>query len=88
MRAPSSAVGAGKTMSYEQFYKVMEAQLTSGASKPDVLTAFKELSEGKQKISQTIVIRHFANEPRVFEYIKTHMEDGDFTAFTNDIFTR
>ena len=86
--ASRSAVGRGKTMSFKQFCKVMEAQLTHGVSKPDVLAAFKEFSEGKPKISETTVTCHFANEPRVLEYMKTHMIDGDYAAFTNDIFTR
>ena len=88
MRSPCSAVGRGETMGFEQFCKVMEAHLTHGVSKPDVLAAFKELSEGKTKISQATVTSHFANEPLVLEYIKARMINGDYTALTHDIFTR
>ena len=75
-------------MSFDQYAAVMEGQLTSGASKADVLSAFKDLSDGKAKIGKPKVKRFFANEPPVFEYIKSHMKDGDYTAFTEDIFTR
>ena len=75
-------------MNFEQYSQVMAAQLTSGATKEDVLTAFKELSGGKTKISGPKVKRFFAKEPPVFDYIQTHMKDGNYTAFTEDIFTR
>ena len=88
MRSPCSAVECGETMNFDQFCEAMEDPLTHGVSKPDVLAAFKELSEGKTKISQATVTRHFANEPLVLEYIKAHMRDGDYTALTDDIFTR
>ena len=83
-----SAVGDGGSMNFKQYLQVMTAQLTSGASKEDVLAAFKELSDGKLKISQPKVKRFFAKEPPVFDYIQTHMKDGNYTAFTEDIFTR
>ena len=82
------AVGEAERMSFDQYAAVMEGQLTSGASKADVLSAFKDLSDGKAKIGKPKVKRFFANEPPVFEYIKSHMKDGDYTAFTEDIFTR
>lgn len=88
MYSPCSAVRLGKTISFEQFCKVMEDQLTNGVSKPDVFAAFKELSEGKKKISQATLTRHFVNEPLVLEYMKTHMIDGDYTTLIHDIFTR
>ena len=88
MRSPCSAVECGEIIDFEQCCKVMEAPLTYGVSKPDVLAAFKELSEGKTKISQATVTNHFVNEPLVLEYIKAHMRDGDYTALTDDIFTR
>ena len=75
-------------MTFEQYAAVMEAQLTSGASKADVLSAFADLSDGKPKIGNAKVKRFFGNEKPVFEYITSHMEDGNYKAFTEDIFTR
>merc|ERR1712025_1054653 len=46
------AVGEAERMSFDQYSAVMEGQLTSGASKADVLAAFNELAEGKAKIGK------------------------------------
>jgi len=82
------AVGDSESMNFDQYAAVMEAQLTSGASKADVLSAFSDLADGKSKIANPKVKRFFGNEKPVFEYIKSHMKDGDYKAFTEDIFTR
>jgi len=83
-----SAVGDSDVMHFDDFSKVMEGQLTSGASKADVLAAFNELADGKPKIAKPKVKRYFANEPAVFKYMGEHMPCGDYNAFTEDIFTR
>lgn len=82
------AVGDGDSMTFEQYSSVMEGQLTSGASKADVLTAFSELADGKATIPASKVKRFFANEPPVFAYMQEHMKGGDYKAFTEDIFQR
>jgi len=83
-----SAVGSGDAMSFDQYTAVMESQLTSGASKADVLAAFNELADGKAKIAKSKVKRFFSNDAPVFDYMKTHMPEGDYKAFTEDIFKR
>merc|ERR1712151_594491 len=83
-----SAVGDGDDMNFDQYSKVMEAQLTSGASKSDVLEAFSELADGKCKISKPKVKRSFSNDAPVYDYMQKHMADGDYKAFTEDIFKR
>jgi len=83
-----SAVGSGDAMSFAQYTSVMESQLTSGASKADVLSAFNELADGKAKIAKAKVKRFFANDAPVFNYMQKHMPDGDYKAFTEDIFKR
>ena len=75
-------------MSFDQYAAVMESQLTSGASKADVLAAFSELADGKAKIAKSKVKRFFSNDAPVFDYMKTHMPEGDYKAFTEDIFKR
>merc|ERR1711981_1374061 len=76
-----SAVGSGDSMSFDQYAAVIEGQLTSGASKADVLAAFSDLADGKPKIAKPKVKRFFANEPAVFKYMGEHMPSGDYKAF-------
>merc|ERR1712187_566413 len=71
----SATGGSGDVMNFDQFSKVMEEQLTSGASKADVIAAFKELADGKSKIPKAKVKRFFGNEKEVFDYMGTHMTD-------------
>lgn len=84
----NNATGDDGQMTFEQYSNVMEAQLTSGASKADVVAAFSDLADGKPTIAASKVKRFFANNKPVYTYMTERMKDGNYKEFTEDIFQR
>ena len=77
------------SISFDEFLSLMEEQLLSSSSKEDVLNSFKTMSGGKDAISSDTLKQHFGNFEGVFGYLTKNMsEDGDYNAFTDELFSR
>jgi hypothetical protein len=59
----------------------------SGTTLKDVTESFRELADGAATISPEAVNKHFGSAPPVAAYIGSHMVDGDYTTFSNNLFS-
>jgi len=67
----------------------MEEQLLSSSSKEDVMASFKTMAGGKGSIEAGTLKKHFGNHAKVFGFIQENMsDDGDYSAFTEKLFSR
>ena len=76
----------GVTM--DEFVALMLAEMKTGDTIEDVLAAFQGIGEGADTITDSQIDSVFQTELECSEYIKEHMNAGDFTGFTNDLFSR
>jgi len=77
------------SIDFSEFLSLMEEQLLTSSSKEDVLSSFKTMAGGKGSISAGTLKQHFGNFEGVFGYIQKNMNDeGDYKAFTEDLFLR
>ncbi len=91
MRQPTTnryETESGGKISWDEFRALMENTMGSGTTLADVTSAFRDLADGSEKIAPEAIAKHFGNTPPVHAYITDHMVDGDYTAFSNDVFSR
>ena len=65
----------------------MIGHMQAGASEEDVLSAWATLAGG-DVISGETIRQTFAADPETADYLCSEMVDGDFTAFTQQMFSR
>jgi len=76
-------------LDWDEFLKLMEEQLLSSSSKEDVMASFKTMAGGKGSIEAGTLKKHFGNHAKVFGFIQENMsDDGDYSAFTEKLFSR
>ena len=85
-RRMRAKVGDVMEFNLDQFVEFMLEEIKTGASKDDVIRAFTILSGG-EKISNECINSVF-KEKWLVDYLLENIVDGDYNAFTDDVFSR
>merc|ERR1712232_334673 len=86
LEAKMSARTPNMLFGIDDFVAFFVEELKTGDTKEDVLSAFSDLSGGG-KISEEQIQKYFGNEPELADYLKSEIPDGDFTTFTESLFS-
>ena len=75
------------SISLDAFINFFVEENKTGDGMEDVLNAFKELSGG-DVISPDGISKNFGMQTELLEYLNANIKDGDYNAFTQNLFTR